>query len=321
MGAKNEISDRFIEAFETLLSKGIVTDKRDFATKLGISPSMITEISKGRSSVGTTAIQNIVSSFDIDANWILTGRGEMIKQALNDRLSYITSLIGTKEATRCLNISLKELLDFNNGGKSPKKTFDFHKLLEEYPEIQELWLLKGEGEALRGQGSKEEKATSLKNKVFSKELEVKNKEIENSLPIAKLATSPNEGIPLIPFEAMAGALTSEQTILEYECERYIVPAFKGADFLINVKGDSMLPTYKSGDMVACKRVPMSDYFFQWNKAYVVDTNQGPLIKRIKPALDKKNLFLISDNASYDPIEIPVSAIHAVALVIGVIRLE
>lgn len=141
------------------------------------------------------------------------------------------------------------------------------------------------------------------------------------IPVAKRATTPSEGIPLIPLDAMAGALTSEQTVLEYECERYVVPMFKGADFLIPVKGSSMYPKYSSGDIIACQRVPMSDLFFQWNKVYVIDTNQGALIKRIKPGKDHNHLLIVSDNEKYDPFELPISAIHAVALVIGVIRLE
>lgn len=199
-----------------------------------------------------------------------------------------------------------------------RNTFDAELIYSKCVNVSADWLMTGRGEMLRKNGIPTD---LVKTNPQKGENYIPPTAPTGEQPIAHPTNNPNEGIPLIPFEAMAGALTSEQTVLEYECERYIVPAFKGADFLINVKGDSMLPTYKSGDMVACKRVPMSDYFFQWNKAYVVDTNQGPLIKRIKPALDKKNLFLISDNANYDPIEIPVSAIHAVALVIGVIRLE
>lgn len=130
-----------------------------------------------------------------------------------------------------------------------------------------------------------------------------------------------EGIPLIPLSAMAGAFTGETSVMDYECERYVIPAFKGADFLIQVKGDSMRPTYYSGDLVACRRVPMADLFFQWNKVYVIDTNQGALVKRIKPGSDRKRLQIVSDNEKYDPFELPISSIHAVALVIGVIRLE
>lgn len=78
MEAKNEVSARFIEAYEALLRDNQVNDKRDFAAKLGISASMVTEISKGRSSVGTSAIQNIVLKFNIDAHWLLTGEGNML---------------------------------------------------------------------------------------------------------------------------------------------------------------------------------------------------------------------------------------------------
>lgn len=130
-----------------------------------------------------------------------------------------------------------------------------------------------------------------------------------------------KGIPLIPLSAMAGAMTSERTVLEYECERYVVPAFKGADFIIPVKGDSMCPTYHSGDLIACKRVPMGDLFFQWNKAYVLDTKQGPLVKRIKPGQDALHVKIVSDNEMYDPFELPRSAINSVAMVMGIIRLE
>ena len=142
-----------------------------------------------------------------------------------------------------------------------------------------------------------------------------------NLPVATPTSNIKEGIPLIPLSAMAGALTSDQTILEYECERYVVPAFKGADFLIPVKGTSMQPTYQSGDIVACKRVSLSGLFFQWNKPYILDTAQGPLIKRIKPGSDKEHILIVSDNKDYDPFELPCSEIHSVALVIGLIRLE
>lgn len=144
--------------------------------------------------------------------------------------------------------------------------------------------------------------------------------VPSEAPATK-ATSPSEGIPLIPFSAMAGALAGEQTALDYECERYVVPAFKNADFLMRVQGVSMQPTYLSGDIVACQRVPLSDIFFQWNKTYVLDTSQGALIKRVKPGKDDHHILIVSDNTQYDPFELSRTSIHAIALVIGLIRLE
>ena len=187
----------------------------------------------------------------------------------------------------------------NNGTDIQSKWLQI--LVENYPQYSPRWLLTGRGEML------------AQTK--------KQAEIKTPIPRAYHTDHMNEGIPLIPFEAMAGALTSEQTALDCECERYIVPMFKGADFLIPVRGSSMYPKYSSGDVVACQRVPMTDIFFQWNKVYVIDTRQGALIKRIKPGRDKEHVLIVSDNEKYDPFELSVRAINAVALVIGVIRLE
>ena len=131
----------------------------------------------------------------------------------------------------------------------------------------------------------------------------------------------NEGIPLIPISAMAGIFTGDTSVMEYECERYVIPDFKGADFLIRVKGDSMQPTYYSGDLVACQRVPLDALFFQWNKTYVLDTVQGPLIKRVKRGSDDNHVLIVSDNTDYEPFELSKDQFHGVALVRGLVRLE
>jgi len=129
------------------------------------------------------------------------------------------------------------------------------------------------------------------------------------------------GIPLIPLEAMAGFASGDRSVMEYECERYIIPMFNGADFLISVKGSSMMPKYNSGDVVACKNLPLDNLFFQWNKVYVLDTIQGALVKRIHKGSDAEHVLIVSDNKQYEPFELHRSQIRAVALVIGVIRIE
>ena len=145
------------------------------------------------------------------------------------------------------------------------------------------------------------------------------KEKEHTL--LQVPSNNNEGIPLIPLSAMAGAFTGDTSVMEYECERYVIPAFKGADFLIQVKGDSMQPTHYSGDLVACERVPLNDLFFQWNKTYVLDTKQGPLIKRIMPGSDSEHILIVSDNNNYPPFELSKDQFYGVALVRGIVRLE
>jgi phage repressor protein C with HTH and peptisase S24 domain len=237
METKNDISERFIKVYLDLVETDTVEGKRDFATKLGISPSMVTEISKGRSSVGLSAVQNIVSIYNVNPDWILTGKGDMYSNS--------SSVIS-----------------------SPSTPID-------------------------------ERSTE---------------------PASHVSEGSQEGIPLLPISAMAGAFTDDISVMEYECERYVIPAFKGADFLMQVSGDSMQPTYYSGDLVACQRIPLNDLFFQWNKTYVLDTLQGPLIKRIRRGSDEQHVLIVSDNPAYEPFELSKDQFHGVALVRGLVRI-
>lgn len=214
-----------------------------------------------------------------------------------------------------------------NNGLSEENTLRF---LAYYPEVNPEWLLTGNGEMI--------KTKSLKN-VIKKNDNI-NDNIDDNKPNVKktyaieFAEKPtntgieannlgNTGIPLIPIDAMAGFGTGAVQVMHYDTSKYIVPEFSelNVDFMIRVKGSSMVPKYNSGDLVACKKLVITDIFFQWNKVYVLDTEQGALIKRVKKGSRDNYILLISDNQNYDPFELHLSKIFAVALVVGVIRLE
>lgn len=185
-----------------------------------------------------------------------------------------------------------------------RNTFDAELIYTKCRYVNSSWLLTGEGSMLQTAESKGEPTA--------------NRSVETAHHVPE---GSSEGIPLLPISAMAGAFTGDVSVMEYECERYVIPAFKGADFMIRVTGDSMFPTYRSGDLVACQRVPLSDLFFQWNKVYVLDTIQGPLIKRIKRGSDQEHILIVSDNPDYEPYEFTRNQFHGVALVRGVVRIE
>ncbi len=209
-------------------------------------------------------------------------------------------------------------------GKSLKNkgaigTDKLENILLQYDDLSPEWLLTGNGDMLKSNRIAE---NTPKQEDASYSSDHKHKSTKQSVDKQMIpAENPQEGIPLLPISAMAGALRGEVSVLEYESERYVVPAFKGANFLIPVKGNSMIPTYQSGDIVACQRTPMSSVFFQWNKPYVLDTAQGAIIKRIRPGKDDEHVLIVSDNPEYQPFELHKSEIYAVALVIGIIRLE
>ncbi|MAG87261.1 S24 family peptidase [Zunongwangia profunda] len=232
MSKLNEITLRFIEVYEHLQKTKKVKNVSDFAEKIGISNSMMTEISKFRSNVGIKAIQNTVNTFSfIDSEWLLTGNGRM-------------------------------------------STFKIPGNYNANPDPDEEHAIK------------------------------------------------KYGIPLIPIDAMAGWGTGSFQIMQYEVDRYIVPEFEelNVDFMIRVRNDSMYPKYKSGDIVACKKLPM-DTFFQWNKVYVLDTIQGALIKRVKKSKLENHILCISENKEYEPFDLNLSEVNSLALVVGAIGLE
>ncbi len=147
----------------------------------------------------------------------------------------------------------------------------------------------------------------------------------NNIDKTKYIEGQQKSIPLIPVEAIAGIGKSDCVVMENDIiDRYIIPEFKEkkADFLIRVSGSSMYPKYSNGDLLACRTITDTS-FFQWGKAYVLDSDQGPLVKRIFPCNEDDNyLECRSDNSeNYPPFKIAKISVRRVALVIGVIRLE
>jgi hypothetical protein len=75
-----DINDRFLRVYDYLKFEKKVKNAKDFAKKVDTSSSFMTEIKKNRSSVGIEIIQNTVRIFDVNAEWLLTGNGEMLKK-------------------------------------------------------------------------------------------------------------------------------------------------------------------------------------------------------------------------------------------------
>ena len=94
----------------------------------------------------------------------------------------------------------------------------------------------------------------------------------------------------------------------------------GADFLIRANGDSMSPTYCSGDILACKSIRELN-FFQWGKVYVIDSSQGVMVKRLEQSDDDESILCVSDNPRFRPFSLRKDEIRSISLVVGLIRAE
>lgn len=187
---------------------------------------------------------------------------------------------------RDIGVNRQRIIDLKSG-KILKMPYDVAEgIISRYPQYSRSWLLSGEGS-----------------------------------PYSEaIAEAGPHGIPLLPYKAMAGALTGDiPGVIIRGCERFILPNIQ-ADFLMMVQGDSMEPTYRPGDIVACRFV-REPRFIQWHRAYVIDSEQGPLIKRLEMGSDESKVTFVSENQKYSPFELDKSEVRNIALVVGLIRAE
>lgn len=188
-----------------------------------------------------------------------------------------------------------------------RNTFDAELIYAKCRCVDSSWLLTGEGAML--QETENNNAPTPKHTV----------EIAHQVPHGS-----SEGIPLIPLDAVAGfpAESGGGVRLE-DCERYVIPEFenKGANFLIRVSGDSMVPLYYSGDLLACRKIT-DIRFFQWGTVYVLETSQGVLVKRVQESVDHADSILcVSENSSvHHPFLLPRDDIRSLSIIVGLVRL-
>ena len=185
------------------------------------------------------------------------------------------------------------------GAKVPGRGV-LEEILTVFPEVSRPWLYFGEGRMLVA-------------------------DAEKSLLAKEDAPAYEKTLPLIPYDAFAGLPAVDNIGIAFkDCEQYYIPDFisRGADFLIRVSGDSMVPQYLNGDLLACTLIK-DVLFFQWGKIYVIDTSQGVLVKRImRIEGDDEHVLLVSENKDkYEPFNFPTSDIRSLAIVVGLIRAE
>ncbi len=130
-------------------------------------------------------------------------------------------------------------------------------------------------------------------------------------------------IPLLPISAVAGWNGIDSFgVNENECEQICIPYLikAGAEFLIRVSGNSMQPNYYNGDLIGCRKV-RDMAFFQWGKVYLLDSEQGAMLKRIFPTSDSDSIECRSDNPDYPPFTLPKTEIRSLSIVVGLVRTE
>ena len=125
---------------------------------------------------------------------------------------------------------------------------------------------------------------------------------------------------VIPYGARGGTLQDfSQGVRPYECERIVSP-IREADYAMEVTGDSMSPEYPSGSRIIIKKVNSED-FIEWGKVYVLDTDNGPVIKQIRKTADPHVVECVSLNPAYQTFTVRTDLIRGWYRVLMVMALK
>lgn len=171
--------------------------------------------------------------------------------------------------------------------------------------INEDWLLTGEGRM-------EKKLTfEVPSNMMDGYLSLVNKIINDK---GSLRPHIPADKAVVAAEFVGSAIGSVQ---EGECEvRPVMAPFPWYDFTIEVSGDSMEPTLRSGDTIACEWLHDSTEFVH-NCIYVLDTAEGAVVKRVERK--GNTLHCHSDNSEYPDFDVPADIVLRSARVVGLVR--
>lgn len=175
------------------------------------------------------------------------------------------------------------IYDIQNGktkGISPRMA---DKIISAFPEVDKAWLLSGEGEMLK-------EATDV--------------------------TIPSHRIRYwVDVDATAGGVTQFDDMMSSQYIDLAIPEFRDCTDAVNLYGDSMLPLYKSGQIIILKE--WKESFIDYGNVYLVITKKGNrMVKYLRKGSDADHVLCVSENKEFDSFEILMDDILRLYLVKG-----
>lgn len=178
-------------------------------------------------------------------------------------------------------------------------------ILNSYPDINPEWLLTGNGEMLK-----------TNNRY----------EIDKTLHTPKLAeplSHYGNTVPLYDLVPTAGVMEIfSENPLSVPIDHISIPNLPKCDGAMHIRGDSMYPLLKSGDIVAYKTV--HDYQnIIWGEMYIVYLSYNGeeyfFCKFLKKSNKEGYVDFISHNQHHQTVTFPIASIQALAMVKASIR--
>ena len=200
---------------------------------------------------------------------------------------------------------------YTNGNKS-----QFAKMLGITPQTINTWISRNTFNA--------ELIYAKCEGVSAKEREVNaSLQVQEKFPLKTDNLVDLQRIPLYNLEATAGLVSLFNDVDAIPISYISLPDLPACDGAVYVRGDSMYPLLKSGDIVLYKQVHDMQYGIFWGEMYLISANvdghEFVTIKYIHKSERENCVKLVSHNQHHEPKDIPISMIRALALVKASVR--
>lgn len=181
------------------------------------------------------------------------------------------------------------------------------KIIDYCRDLNIDWLLTGNGSMLRDQ----EEQCGVPT-------------VQETFPLRTDHNVKLQTVPLYELDATAGLVALFNASSRQAPVSHIqIPDLPPCDGALYVRGDSMYPLLKSGDIILYKEIASDTRCILWGEMYllsfVMDGETYITIKYIQRGDDDAHVRLVSQNPHHSPQDIPADSIRALALVKASIR--
>ena len=185
-----------------------------------------------------------------------------------------------------------------------RNSIDFKLLLDKFGNMVDYnWLLLGKGVPQRQQ-------RFCESELARGEVEI----IHNpKTPEAK----DDRSVVLYDITAAANLKTLFTNKQQYALGKILIPNISACDGAVYVNGDSMYPILKSGDIIGYKEISSFEnviYGEIYLVSFMIDGDEYLAVKYANRSEKEGCIKLVSYNTHHEPMDIPLTAINAMAIV-------
>ena len=223
------------------------------------------------------------------------------KKTIIERAKMGLGISSDSEFAAILNINKSTLSNWK-----ARNTIDYDVLFSKCEKINMNWLLTGEGAMLKD------------------EIQLATPQIEENFKLQTDRIVELQSVPLYELDATAGLVSLfNDSIRHVPINHLQIPDLPPCSGAVYVRGDSMYPLLKSGDIVCYKEVSTDYKSILWGEMYllsfILEGESYITIKYLQKSDQEGMVCLVSHNQYHSPKDIPASAITALALVKASVR--